>query len=210
MPLRRTVADALRALTFATWAALLVAAAQAQPAPSATVDAGQVGKEQRSRLGLYLLPKQATQFVGKHQDKLPFVDVRTRAEAVFVGMATPAGALVSYVECPEFNAAWRWDDERNAYGYEPLNGFGPEIARRLKQKRLTKHDPVVLICRSGERSARAADLLAQLGHTQVDSLVEGFEGPLNMISGERDSGGWKNAGAPWRYALDKNKMYFAH
>ncbi len=186
-----------------------IGAAQAQPQPAATVDPRKVGEEQRSRLELYLSPKQAAGFVAKNRDKVLFVDVRTRAEPLFVGMATAVDALVPYVEFPEMHADWGWDDKRGAYTYEPFNDFAPEIARRLAEKGLTKTDPIVLICRAGDRSARAANLLADLGYTRVYSVVGGFEGPLNVMTGRRDLGGWKNAGLPWSFELDKNKMYFA-
>jgi rhodanese-related sulfurtransferase len=82
------------------------------------------------------------------------------------------------------------------------------VERRLKAKGMSKTDPVILMCRSGERAARGADLLAQLGYTRVYSVVGGFEGPISEKTGRRDVAGWKNAGLPWSYELDKAKMYF--
>ena len=196
-----------QALIFAGFAAL-IAIAQAQPMPAATFDPKKVGEEQKTKLEMYLSPKQAADFVAKNKDKVLFLDVRTRAEPLFVGMATAVDALVPYVEFPEFHAEWGWDENRAAYKYEPFNDFAPEVARRLKAKGLTKNDPIVLMCRSGDRSSRAANLLADLGYTRVYSVVGGFEGPLNEKTGRRDIGGWKNTGLPWSYELDKNKMYF--
>lgn len=188
--------------------ALLTGIAQAQPVPAATFDPKKVGEEQKTRLELYLSPKQAADFVNRNKARVLFLDVRTRAEPLFVGMATAVDALVPYVEFPELHADWGWDENRAAYKYEPFNDFAPEVERRLKEKGLTKADPVVLICRSGDRSSRAANLLADLGYTRVYSVVGGFEGPLNEKTGKRDLGGWKNAGLPWSYELDKKKMYF--
>jgi rhodanese-related sulfurtransferase len=185
------------------------AAALAQPTPAATFDPRKVGEEQRTRLNLYLSPKQAHDFVMKNKGKALFLDVRTRAEPVFVGMATAVDALVPYVEFPEMHGDWRWDEKRGAYSYEPFNDFAPEVERRLKEKGLTKNDPVVLMCRSGDRSSRAANLLADLGYTRVYSVVDGFEGPISEKTGKRDIGGWRNAGLPWSYELDRKKMYFA-
>ena len=82
---------------------------------------------------------------------------------------------------------------------------------RLKAKGLTKADRVILICRSGDRSARAADLLANAGYTQVYSITDGFEGDAakdGPQAGQRIVNGWKNAGLPWTYKLEKQKMYF--
>jgi rhodanese-related sulfurtransferase len=202
--------NAYKAVLFALVLSVFAAGALAQPTPAATFDPKKVGEEQRSRLNLYLSPKQAYDFVRRNRDKVLFLDVRTRAEPVFVGMATAVDALVPYVEFPEMHSDWRWDENRGAYSYEPFNDFAPEVERRLKEKGLTKNDPVVLMCRSGDRSSRAANLLADLGYTRVYSVVDGFEGSINEKTGKRDVGGWRNAGLPWSYELDKKKMYFAH
>ena len=77
--------------------------------------------------------------------------------------------------------------------------------------RLLDADRVILICRSGDRSARAADLLANAGYTQVYSITDGFEGDAakdGPQAGQRIVNGWKNAGLPWTYKLEKQKMYF--
>ena len=169
------------------------------------LDASRVPEEMRSQPGLYLSPKQAHQFVRAQKGKVLFVDVRTRAEAQFLGMATPVDALVPYVEFQEFMTDW--DEARGFYKLEPFSDFVPEVGRRLQAKGLTKSDPVVLICRSGERSSRGANLLADSGYTRVYTVVYGFEGELSD-SGRRNLNGWKNAGLPWSYELDKSKMYF--
>ena len=83
----------------------------------------------------------------------------------------------------------------------------PEINRRLKEKHLTKEDIVVLICRSGDRSSRAANRLAEDGFKRVYTVADGFEGDMSK-DGRRNVNGWKNADLPWSYKLDKSKMYF--
>jgi rhodanese-related sulfurtransferase len=207
-PIRRTPLAALAGAACVALLALAAAPAQAQVKPAATTDVSKVGEEQRTKLNLYLTPRQAADFVAKNKAKVLFLDVRTRAEAVFTGMATPVDALVPYVEFPEMHADWGWDENRAAYKYEPFNDFAPEVARRLKEKGLAKDDAIVLMCRSGDRSSRAANLLADLGYTRVYSVVGGFEGPANEKTGMRDVGGWKVAKLPWSYELDKQKMYF--
>jgi rhodanese-related sulfurtransferase len=67
-----------------------------------------------------------------------------------------------------------------------------------------------LICRSGSRSAKAANLLAQAGYSQVYT-TDGFEGDAakeGPHKGERAVNGWKNVGLPWSYRLDKTAMYW--
>jgi rhodanese-related sulfurtransferase len=169
--------------------------------------AAKVPEEMRTKSNLYLLPKEAQQFVKAQKGRVLFVDVRTRAEAQFLGMADDVDALVPYVEFQEFMTDW--DDKRSFYKLEPFNDFVPEMERRLQAKGLTKNDPVVLMCRSGERSSRAADLLVDSGYKRVYTVVYGFEGELSD-KGRRNVNGWKNAGLPWSYELDKKKMYFPH
>ena len=76
----------------------------------------------------------------------------------------------------------------------------------LARKGLTKTDKIILICRSGDRSARAINQMADLGFTDVWNLYEGFEGDLSA-DGRRSVNGWKNAGLPWTYKLEKTKVY---
>jgi rhodanese-related sulfurtransferase len=135
-----------------------------------------------------------------------FLDIRTRAEAMFVGMPTLVDALVPFVELQEVMSDW--DVPRGAYKLEPMQDFVPEVMRRLQAKQLAKADTVVLICRSGDRSGRAANRLTEEGFARVYAVVDGFEGDLSA-EGRRDVNGWRKAGLPWSYKLDKAKMYFA-
>ena len=77
----------------------------------------------------------------------------------------------------------------------------------MAEKGLGKGDVVILICRSGDRSSRAINQqLADSGYTQVYSVVDGFEGDLSK-DGRRSVNGWKNAGLPWAYRMDRSKVY---
>jgi len=188
-------------------ASIIAAVAIAASAPSFAqkIDPARVPEEQRSKTGLYLMPKQTPAFLKAQKGKALFLDVRTRAEAQFLGMADGIDALVPYVEFQEFMTDW--DDTRGFYKLEPFNDFAPEVERRIKQKGMTKNDPIVIMCRSGERSARAADLLASLGYTKVYTVLYGFEGEMSE-KGRRNLNGWKNDRLPWSYELDRTKMYF--
>ena len=93
---------------------------------------------------------------------------------------------------------------------EPNPRFEPEIARRLAAQGLSKEDSLILICRSGDRSARAVNLLTELGYRSVYTVVDGYEGDIaaeGPQAGQRVVNGWRNAGLPWAYQLDKAKMY---
>jgi rhodanese-related sulfurtransferase len=84
------------------------------------------------------------------------------------------------------------------------------LARRLALRQLGKQDTVILICRSGDRTSRAVNFLTELGYSKVYTVVDGFEGDAiaeGPQAGQRVLNGWKNAGLPWTYKLDKDKMY---
>jgi len=172
------------------------------------LDAAQVPAIKQTKAGLYLNAPEAYALKQKLGDKAYFVDVRTRAEVSYVGMPTAADANIPYVEHPDDA---QWDDKAARFKLDVNSDFGPELARRMSAKGLGKDDTVILMCRSGDRSARAANLLKELGYTKVYSVVDGFEGDLaadGPQAGQRVVNGWKNAGLPWSYKLDKNKMYF--
>jgi hypothetical protein len=50
--------------------------------------------------------------------------------------------------------------------------------------------------------------LADDGFTQVWTVVDGLEGDMGK-DGRRSVNGWKNAGRPWSYKLERERMYFA-
>ena len=90
--------------------------------------------------------------------------------------------------------------------------FVAGIDAALKNKGLGKDDTVILMCRSGSRSAKAANMLDEAGYTKVYNLVDGYEGDKakeGPTRGQRTVNGWKNAGLPWTYLLDKDYMYFS-
>jgi rhodanese-related sulfurtransferase len=159
----------------------------------------------RTKLKLYLTAPEAAAMKDKLGDKALFVDIRTKGEAMFVGTPASIDAVVPYVEFPDMGQGW--DETRSTYKLEPNNDVSPELARRLAQKGLTKSDVVILICRSGDRSAAAINhQLADSGYTQVYSVIDGFEGDMSK-DGRRSVNGWKNAGLPWVYKLDRAKAY---
>lgn len=174
-------------------------------------DTSVLPEEKRTKLALYVQAREVPALIQRiGAGKLLFLDLRTRAEAMYVGMPDGVDALVPFVEHQEFMTDW--DDKRASYKLEPFQDFVPEVRRRLEEKGLSTSDVLVLICRSGDRSARAANRLAEIGFAKVYSVVDGFEGDIareGPHAGRRALNGWKNAGLPWSYKLDKAKMYFA-
>ena len=75
---------------------------------------------------------------------------------------------------------------------------------------LSEETPIVIMCRSGSRSAKAANILYDLGYTNVYSVVDGFEGDKaadGPEKGHRTVNGWKNAGLAWTYAISAEQAY---
>jgi rhodanese-related sulfurtransferase len=157
----------------------------------------------RTRLGLYLHAADALALKRADPQSVLLLDIRTRAEATYVGMPEAADLLVPYMEHEEF--AHEWDVARATFRPASRADFAADVAQALAQRGLDRDAPIVLLCRSGDRSARATNLLAALGYRQVYSVVDGFEGDL-AADGRRSVNGWKNAGLPWSYRLDPAKV----
>ena len=159
-------------------AAVLAAMLLTPPAPCAAAEASAVPETKRTTLGLYLTSEEVPPFLARAGGRSLFVDVRTPAELASSGVAASVEANVPVIV--PAGAARR----------NPEFVAGVEAA--LTARGLSKADPVVTICRTGRRSALAADLLAEAGFTRVYSVIDGFEGDGPGMKG------WKAAGLPWR------------
>lgn len=105
------------------------------------------------------------------------VDVRTTEERTFVGHV-PDSLHVPWATGTSLT--------RNS-----------RFVRELEAK--TGKDAVVLLlCRSGNRSALAAQAAAKAGFTQVFNVLEGFEGDLDDAGHRGTTNGWRLHGLPWR------------
>lgn len=65
------------------------------------------------------------------------------------------------------------------------------------EARVAKTDTVLLLCRSGKRSALAAEEATKAGFTHVYNVLEGFEGDLDDESHRGTLEGWRFRGLPW-------------
>ena len=72
----------------------------------------------------------------------------------------------------------------------------PRFVRELEAK-VHKDQPVLLLCRSGKRSALAAEAATKAGFTHVFNVLEGFEGEINDALQRGTADGWRFHGLPW-------------
>ena len=187
------------------WMVVLMAACAVTADVALAFDAAKVPEVKRTQIGLYLSSAEAYDVASK--EKVLFLDVRTRAEVNFLGMPTVADANVPYMEIDNM---YSWDEKKGVFKLEPNSGFVTEVQDRLKQKGLDQHSKIIVMCRSGDRSAKAADLLAKVGFKNVYSVVDGYEGDVAKDGdhkGQRVVNGWRNSNLPWTYSLAKDKMY---
>jgi rhodanese-related sulfurtransferase len=186
----------------AAFAAVLSSSLVAAPAHA------ELNKKKQTELGLYLTASEAFTMVKGHEAETLFLDVRTRAEVAFLGMPTIADANLPYLLAGDWS---EWDEGKKNFKHAANSGFLPAVEDLLAKKGLTKESKIVVMCRSGSRSAKAANLLAQAGYKNVYTVTDGYEGDTakeGEHKGERVVNGWKNSGLPWSYKLDKEKMYW--
>jgi rhodanese-related sulfurtransferase len=174
---------------------------------SAGEDWSKLSAKKQTKLGLYMTADQAYKHSMENMEKTLFVDTRTPSELNYLGAASVMDAHVPLV----FMDTSDWNDKKHRYLRKDNKNFVADIDKVLAKKGLKKDDTVILMCRSGKRSAKAANMLAEKGYTRVYSVVDGYEGDKAKEGdnkGKRVVNGWKNSGLPWTYSLDKDLMYF--
>ncbi|MGC8774559.1 MAG: rhodanese-like domain-containing protein [Chlorobaculum sp.] len=169
---------------------------------AASFDAGTLPEAKRTISGKYLSAKDAYEMVTKDPSKVLFLDVRTPAETEYVGIADQVNLNIPYM-LDDYST---WDAKKSRFQMSPNSAFTLKVADALAARNLSKKSTIILICRSGDRSASAANLLTNAGYTNVYSVYEGFEGDKSK-EGFRTVNGWKNAGLPWGYKLDQARAY---
>lgn len=188
------------------WMALAAALLFASPAlagPYQPVDKAAVPEAKRTKSAFYLTAPEAFEMKRAGGDSVLFLDVRTRGEFMFLGSPTVTDANIPYAELEDPPA---WDAANKRYKVALNSDFLAAVGARMEKRGLGKDATIVVICRSGDRSARAADLLAQAGYAKVYSVLDGFEGDMGK-DGRRTLNGWKNADLPWTYQMDESKAY---
>jgi rhodanese-related sulfurtransferase len=112
------------------------------------------------------------------------IDVRSSMEFLFVGH--PQGAIhIPWIDEPDWviNKHFVTDIRKLALG-------------GLKESS-SDDVPIILICRSGNRSEEAGKVLVEAGIRNVYNIDEGFEGKLDEHHHRSSIGGWRYHQLPW-------------
>lgn len=179
---------------------IIVLACMALPALSAEPT---VPKDEKklTTLGKYATSVEAYEMWKANPEKVKIIDCRTPEEYVFVGHAPMAYNVPSML--------WidKWNDEKKNYEMKD----NPDFEVRMKE--ISPPDGVIMVmCRSGHRSAASVNRLAKAGFTNVYSIIDGFEGDKiaeedSFFKGKRLKNGWRNSIAPWTCDLDPKLVY---
>ena len=151
-------------------------------------------------LGLYVTSAEAYEKWRAAPDKVNLLDVRTPEEFIFVGHPEMAWCI------PLGFQSYRFDEEKGHFALDVNKEFVNQV-----RERFDPGETLMLMCRSGWRSAMAVNLLAQAGYTDAWNITDGMEGdlvndPESPDDGKRMTNGWKNSGVPWTYQVDPERM----
>lgn len=157
-------------------------------------------KGKQTSLGLYLTAEQAYEKWKAGPEQVKILDVRTPDEQLFVGHPNMAWNI------PLALQTYQWDASGSKWPMKPNPGFLAQVKELFKPS-----DTLLVMCRSGGRSAMAVNLLAEAGFKNVYNIIDGMEGdtvddPDSVYHGKRLKNGWKNSGLPWTYDLDPGKI----
>lgn len=149
--------------------------------------------------GLYVTAAQAYEKLKAAPDKIKLIDVRLPEEHAFIGH--PEGAW----NIPFAFVAYQVKGGKFEYSVKLNADFVAEVKTIAGPA-----DTLLLMCRSGDRSAMAVNALAKAGFKNAYNIIDGFEGdkvtdPGSVFFGKRMRNGWKNS-APWVYTIDPEKI----
>jgi rhodanese-related sulfurtransferase len=157
-------------------------------------------KAKQTVLGLYVTAKEAYDKWKAEPERVIILDVRTPEEYLFVGHPTMAWKI------PVASQSYEWDEAKGQFPMKLL----PDFVSRVKEV-IQPDMTLMVMCRSGARSAIAVNLLAQAGFQHVHNIVDGMEGdtiedPESAFVGQHMRNGWKNSGCAWTYKLTPDRM----
>jgi rhodanese-related sulfurtransferase len=160
----------------------------------------QVLEEKLTSLGLYVTAREAYDMWKADSEHIKVLDVRTFEEYVLIGHAEMAANV------PLAFPTYSWDAKKGNYSVVGNKDFIAHVSERFKPD-----DTILVMCRSGGRSAMAVNALAKAGFSKVHNIIDGFEGdkvedPESVYHGMRVRNGWKNS-VPWTYKLDSKLVW---
>ena len=123
-----------------------------------------------------LTPQQAWDLMQQNIGAV-LVDVRTKVEHAFVGHPIDA-VHFAWKEAPDWQV-------------------NPQFVNDVKKRVPDRNAPVLLLCRSGQRSLDAAKALEEAGYQRLVNIIDGFEGSLDSLNHRGNLGGWRFNGLPW-------------
>jgi len=160
-------------------------------------------KAKQTSLGLYLTAREAYGKWLADPDSVTVLDVRTTQEYLFVGHAPMVWNV------PLMSQTYEWNTDKQYFKMQPNADFISQVSELTETS-----DTILVMCRSGGRSAMAVNMLAKAGFTNVYNITDGMEGdavkdPDSVYQGQRLKNGWKNSGIPWTYQPDPEHMRFS-
>jgi rhodanese-related sulfurtransferase len=160
----------------------------------------QVPEEKLTSLGKYVTAREAYDMWKADPERVKVLDVRTFEEYVLIGHAEMAANI------PLAFPTYTWDAGKGNYSVMVNADFVSHV-----KDRFDPDDTILVMCRSGGRSAMAVNALAKAGYVSVYNIIDGFEGdkvddPESIYHGKRMRNGWKNS-APWTYQLEPKLVW---
>jgi rhodanese-related sulfurtransferase len=173
-----------------------------QPCALAQATTSELPAAKQTSLELYVTAEEAYQKWLADPENVRVLDVRTTEEYIFIGHAPMAWNV------PLASQTYQWDAEKQHFAMQPNPGFVNQVKSFANPS-----DTILVMCRSGGRSAMAVNLLAKSGFTNVYNITDGMEGDAvtdaeSVFQGQRLKNGWKNSGNPWTYTVDPAHMRF--
>lgn len=145
-----------------------------------------------------ITPGEAYKMFKSDPEHVFIVDIRTRAEYIFVGHPSMAYSIPYLFWTPN-------KDEEAGYKKNPH--FVSDFTEKFK-----KTDKILVMCRSGNRSIPACKILEEAGFTNIFEIPDGFEG--RKISDKNSIyydyccvNGWRHDGLPWTYEIKGDLAY---
>ncbi len=158
-----------------------------------------IPKNKQTTLGLYVMAQEAYEMWKADPERVKIIDVRTPEEYAFIGHPDTAWNI------PLAFVTYQRKNGKTEYGPK----WNPDFVAEVKKIAGPK-DTLLVMCRSGDRSAMAVKKLAEAGLKNAYTITDGFEGdkvddPGSVFHGKRMRNGWKNS-VPWVYTIDPEKI----